>query len=79
MQSLGSNPGFLNRILNKNKHLKKYIKMLIAIKGMKAIEKAAFGATYKSVWVAGPSIEYISQIRPLKEIVASLVKSQKDE
>lgn len=79
MQSLGSNPGFLNWILNKNKHLKKYIKMLIAIKGMKAIEKAAFGATYKSVWVAGPSIEYISQVRPLKEIVASLVKSQKDE
>ena len=40
--------------------------------GMKATEKAATQATYKTVWVAGPSIEATKAILPLKEIVANL-------
>ncbi len=79
VQSLGTKPGFLNRMLNKNKHLKKYIKMLIAVKGMKAIEKAAFGATYKTVWVAGKSIDNIHEIKPISEIVADLVTAPTNE
>jgi nitronate monooxygenase len=73
MQTLGNKPGFLNSLLNKNKHLKKYVKMLIAVRGMKSIEKAAFGATYKTIWVAGRSIENIHSIRPVSEIIESLV------
>jgi nitronate monooxygenase len=46
--------------------------MLIAWRGMKAIEKAAFSATYKSVWCAGPSIEYVTSIRAMKEIIQDL-------
>ncbi len=79
VQSLGTKPGFLNRMLNKNKHLKKYIKMLIAFKGMKAIEKAAFGATYKTVWVAGQSIDNIHEIKPISEIVVDLVTAPTNE
>lgn len=79
MQSLGTKQGFLNKLLNKNKHLKKYVKMIIALRGMKAIEKAAFGATYKTIWVAGPSIEDIHNIRPVNEIVVSLTKGIKNK
>ncbi len=74
MQTLGNKPGFLNSLLNKNKFLKKYIKMIVAVRGMKSIEKAAFGATYKTVWVAGRSIENIHSIRPVSDIIESLVK-----
>jgi len=74
MQSLGNKQGLLNRLMHKNKYLKKYIKMLIAFRGMKTIEHAASKATYKTVWVAGTSIEDIHKIRPVSEIVASLIK-----
>jgi nitronate monooxygenase len=41
---------------------------------MKAVEKAAFGATYKTVWCAGPAIEHVLSIRPMAEIVQTLTK-----
>lgn len=74
VQQLGTKANFLEWILNNNKTLKKYAKMLIAFRGMKAVEKAAFGATYKSVWCAGPSIEDVTSIRPMKDIVQTLTK-----
>ena len=42
------------------------------MKGMKSIEKAAFSSTYKTVWCAGPSIEYTNKIMPVKDIVKKL-------
>lgn len=74
VQQIGTKKNFLEWLLKKNKWLKKYVKMLIMVKGMKQIEKAAFSATYKNVWVAGPSIEHVKAIRPIKEIIADLVK-----
>ena len=40
--------------------------------GMKATENAAKKATYKTVWVAGPSIEHTNAILSVKDIVAKL-------
>lgn len=74
VQQMGTKANVLERILNKNKWLKKYIKLLLALRGMKAIEKAAFSTTYKTVWCAGPSIEHITHVRPVKEIITTLVK-----
>ncbi len=74
VQKLGTKANFLEWILNNNKTLKKYAKMLIALRGMKAVEKAAFGATYKTVWCAGPSIEDVTCIRPMADIVNTLTK-----
>ena len=53
--------------------LKKYAKMVTYWKGMKALEKAAFSASYKSVWCAGPSIEFVKKIQPVQEVVTDLV------
>lgn len=72
VQQLGTKANWLEWILNNNKRLKKYAKMLLAFRGMKAVEKAAFGATYKTVWCAGPAIEYVKSIRPMAEIVKTL-------
>ncbi|HMQ00876.1 MAG TPA: nitronate monooxygenase [Cyclobacteriaceae bacterium] len=73
VQQLGTKANWLERLLNKNKTLKKYVKMIIAYRGMKAVEKAAFSATYKTVWCAGPAIEHVKSIRPLKEILADFI------
>ncbi|MBY0435511.1 MAG: nitronate monooxygenase [Cyclobacteriaceae bacterium] len=72
VHQLGTKANLLEWILNNNKTLKKYAKMIIALRGMKAVEKAAFGATYKTVWCAGPAIEYVNSIRPMADIVKTL-------
>lgn len=73
MQKIGNKQGLLSNLLTKNKWLKKYVKMFIMVKGMKAIENAANKPTYKTVWVAGPSIEHIIAIKPIKDIIKSMV------
>jgi nitronate monooxygenase len=73
VQHIGTKASFLERLMKKHRWMRKYIKMLIAYRGMKKVEKAAFAATYQTVWCAGPSIEYVNKIRPLKEIVEQLV------
>jgi nitronate monooxygenase len=72
VQELGTKANWLEWLLHNNRWLKKYVKMIIAFRGMKAVEKAAFGATYKSVWCAGPAIEYVKAIKPMAEIVKKL-------
>jgi nitronate monooxygenase len=74
VQKIGTQQNVLESILSKNKQLKKYAKMLTYYKGMKLVEKAAFSATYKSVWCAGPSIEFINEIEPVSEIVSRLIE-----
>ena len=78
VQQLGTEANWLERILNNNKTLKKYAKMLIAYRGMKQVEKAAFGATYKTVWCAGPAIEHVKSIRPMGEIVKQLTREYEE-
>ncbi|MES2528965.1 MAG: nitronate monooxygenase [Bdellovibrionota bacterium] len=74
LKKIGINQNFVESFLNSNKQVKKYAKMLTYYRGMKLLEKAAFGASYKSVWVAGTSIEFTEKIEPLKDIVARYVK-----
>jgi nitronate monooxygenase len=64
----------LERLLNKNKRLKKWVKAMVFFRGMKSLQKAAFSSTYKTVWCAGPSIDYVHAIRPVKDIVDQLKK-----
>lgn len=52
--------------------------MLTFYKGMKLLEKAAFSATYKSIWCAGPSIEFVDKEQSIQEIVDNLA-AQFDE
>ena len=74
VQEIGTSQNWLEKALNKNKRLKKWFKMITFYKGMKMLEKSAFGASYKTVWCAGPSIEYVHAVRPVREIVETLVE-----
>jgi nitronate monooxygenase len=73
VQKIGTKSPWLERMLNKNKKLKKWVKMIRFSIGMKATEKAAKKATYKTVWVAGPSIEHTNAILPVKAIIQKLI------
>lgn len=72
VQKVGTKQSWLERVLNKSKSLKKWVKMVRFYIGMKATEKAATQVTYKTVWVAGPSIEHTKAILPVKDIVTHL-------
>lgn len=73
VQKIGTKQTWLESVLNKNKRLKKWVKMIRFSIGMNATKNAATKATYKTVWVAGPSIEHTKSILPTKEIIRKLV------
>tara|TARA_R110002049_G_scaffold306635_1_gene505452 strand:+ start:30723 stop:31670 length:948 start_codon:yes stop_codon:yes gene_type:complete len=73
VQKIGTKATWLESVLNRHKTLKKWVKMIRFSIGMRATEKAAKEATYKTVWVAGPSIEHTTDILPTKEIVERLI------
>lgn len=73
VQEIGTKPSFLEKLMHKNKWLKKYIKLFIALRGMNLVRKSAFKGSYKTVWCAGPAIEDVHEVRPLKEILKDLI------
>lgn len=76
VQKMGTEAPWWERILLRNKRLKKWVKMFIAFRGMKKVEESTFGsANYKTVWCAGPAIQYIHHIRPLSEIILELTSA----
>lgn len=77
MQKVGVKENWLEKFLNSHKRLKKWFKAITYIRGSKALQKAAFGATYKTVWCAGPSIEHVKAIVPLSERVAQIKQAFK--
>lgn len=69
VKKIGTEQNFVEGFLNKNKQLKKYAKMVTFWKGMKLLEKAAFSASYQSVWCAGSSIEFTEKVTSVGEVV----------
>jgi len=72
VQTTGTTQNWLEKLMSKNKKIKKWVKMITYFKGMKSVENAAFSSTYKTVWCAGPSIEHTKEILPIKEIIKRL-------
>jgi len=73
VEKIGTDQNWLEKLLNKNRKLKKWFKAFTFIKGMKSLQKAAFGATYKTLWCAGPTIENVQSVRPIKAIIDQIV------
>lgn len=78
VQEIGTKQNWLERMLNSNKRLKKWAKMITFYKGMKMLEKSAFSASYKTVWCAGPSIEDVKSIRPVREITETFIREYEE-
>lgn len=72
VEKIGTEQNWLEKLLNRNKRLKKWFKALTFIRGMKQLRSAAFGATYKTLWCAGPSIQYVHSVRSISEILEDL-------
>lgn len=73
VQEIGTKQTTLESILNKNRRLKKWAKALTFIRGMKQLEKAAFSATYRTVWCAGPTVKYVHATKPVRAVIESLL------
>ena len=73
VKKVGTKASWWEALLLKNKWLKKYVKLIMAVRGMNQVKNAAKKPTYKTVWCAGPAIEDIKSIQPLKEILKGLV------
>jgi nitronate monooxygenase len=72
VKKVGTLQTWLEKTLNKNKSLKKWVKMIRYMMGSNAVTKAATQVTYKTVWVAGPTIENTTEISPIAKIVGKL-------
>ncbi|NOU58185.1 NAD(P)H-dependent flavin oxidoreductase [Marinifilum caeruleilacunae] len=75
VQKIGTRSNILEWLINHSPQLKKYAKMLLAWRGMAKVKKSAFKAAYDNVWCAGPAIDSIREIRPVKEIIKGLINS----
>jgi nitronate monooxygenase len=73
-QKIGYQQGWFERILNENKTVKKYFKMLTQIRGMKKLEDSVKPGNYKTLWCAGKSVEMIHDIASCETIVNNLKK-----
>jgi len=74
VQEIGTQQSWFESVLNKNKKLKKYAKMLTAYKGFKMLRNSALNASYKNMWCAGPSCEFVNEINPINKIVSDLLQ-----
>ena len=74
VQKMETQQNKLEQFLNEHKRLKKWFKAFIFYNGMKTFQKAAFSATYKTVWCAGPSIDHVKSIKSVNAIVNDLIK-----
>ncbi|MDI1304787.1 MAG: nitronate monooxygenase [bacterium] len=72
VKKVGTKQTWLEHTLNKNKTLKKWVKMIRYMIGSNAVTKAATEVTYKTVWVAGPTIENTTEISSVSKIVDKL-------
>ncbi len=73
VRKTGTRQNGLETFLNSHRRFKKLAKMLTFYKGMKSLKKAAFSSTYKSVWCAGPSIEFVTEILPIRKLVSNIM------
>lgn len=74
VEKIGTKQTRLEAFLNKNKKLKKWVKMIRFMIGTNAVTNAATKATYKTVWVAGPSIEHTKEVQPVEKIIQRFIQ-----
>ncbi len=68
-QKIGYHQNWLERLLSNNARTKKYFKMWVQISGMKKLEESIKPGNYKTLWIAGKSVELINDILPCKDII----------
>ncbi len=68
-KKIGYRQNGFEKLMSKNKTLRKYFKMLVQVRGMKKLEKSVKPGNYKNLWIAGKSVEKINQITSIQEVI----------
>ncbi len=66
------------QVLKNNRFAKKYAVPLIHLLGMRSLEKAAAGPTWKTVWSAGQSVGLVNEILPTRQILENFVREYQE-
>ena len=53
--------------------------MFTWLRGTNKLRNAAFSTTYDTVWCAGPSIEGVNSIRPVKKVIEDFISDFKNQ
>lgn len=77
-QKIGTKQTWFEKLLNKNRTVRKYFKMLTQYRGMKKLQNAIKPGSYKTLWSAGQSVGMIKGVLPVAEVIAKL-KSEFNE
>jgi nitronate monooxygenase len=73
-KKIGYRQNWFERLMQRNKKIKKYFKMFVQVKGMKKLAESVKPGSYKTLWCAGQSVELIDKIEPVGAIVSSLTE-----
>ena len=71
-KKIGYKQNWFEKMIQRNKTLKKYFKMLVQVKGMKKLESSVKPGSYKNLWCAGQSVHLIEEVEPIQSVVTSL-------
>ncbi len=74
VQRIGLKQNFIEHFLSNHPKTKKYFKMFVQFRGMKALEKAIIPGNYKNIWVAGTSVQDIHDIKPCSVLIHRLIE-----
>lgn len=77
-QKIGLHQNGFERYMSRNPKTKKYFKMLVAKRGMEWLEDAVKPGNYHKLWCAGQSVEMINDIKPIRDIVDTLMQECND-
>ncbi len=78
VQKMGLDLPWYLKLLKNQKLTKKFIVPLIHYLGSKALEEAATGPSWKTVWSAGQSVGLIDDVLSCQEIIEKLVREYED-
>ena len=72
-KKMGYEQNFIEKWLSNQPKIKKYIKMLIQLKGIKKLESSILPNNYKKLWCAGKSVELINDITTCELIIKRMI------
>lgn len=71
-QKIGYKQNWFERLMQRNKKVRKYFKMMVQLRGMKRLEASVKPGNYKTLWCAGQSVELIDSVDSVGTIVEQL-------
>jgi nitronate monooxygenase len=78
IQKVGLDMSPLEKFLATYPLTKEYAKLLRYVQGGKALESAAHKTTWKTVWSAGQGVGLIHDVRPVKEIMETIMNDYRN-